>query len=299
MTITVLTAVTSKDKPYLKDCLQSLESSASIAGYLLNFIIIENGTRVPFPIYLHNPAKLISVKTKIGFGESVNLAMSSVKNPWCLIVSPDVIIHKDCLKNIIPSQFDNKTAIIGPKVKLENGKLQYTILPNLSVIQIFLEQSYLYKLFPKIVKSPLSDSYLYKYVHQVDAIMAIFWMVNKDAFIRIGGFDERFRFYFEDLDLCKRLKDNNCQIIFNPDAQVTHLMHKSTGGETDGRIYKESLRKYLYKYQNPLLAKISLFIFLAGSLVRLIYWKIILLVTSQSQIKSKARYKIRYFREII
>ena len=294
--LSVITAVTVKDKPYLKNCLTSLETAARFAGRRLNFIIIGNGIKIEKINYLHFPVRLIINKTNLGFGPSVNKAINFANNSWCILVSPDVTTQKDCLKKLIPHKVDSRTALIGPRVSDQKGKLQYSILPYPSLIQLTLEHFYLYKLFPRLFTSPLSDSKLYETPRQVDAVAAIWWLFKRDAFHQTGGFDSRFFLYFEDVDFCKRLKEKGFEIIYNPAMRVTHLMHASTGGETDGKLYYNSLKKYLYKHHHRLSARISLLVFLTGSLFRLIFWQIFNSFNTSRENKIRATNKINYFR---
>lgn len=299
MIITVLSVVSEKDRLFLKNCLTSVEYSAIKAGIKLRFRIFVNGTKLSKIHYLKSKVFVITSKSNIGFGNAVNRIFPKINSGWTIIVSPDVITSANCLKNIFPEFLNDNTALIGPRIKLPDGKLQYSVLPIPSIWNILTEQSYLYKLFPLFVNNSLSDYSFYKKMQNVNGIAAIWWLISNRAFWKVSGFDSNFFLYFEDIDLCKRVKIAGFEIIFNPASKVTHLMHQSTGGETNGMLYYKSLRKFLFKHYNKLIAGIAIIVFLTGSLLRLVFWINKYYLNHDRDKKLKANKKIKYFREII
>jgi len=272
--ISVIITVVDKDKPYLKECLISLEKSAKFAGIPLEFIIIANGTDISTIDYLKSPLRLINNKNNIGFGQAINIGVSRAKGSWCLLTCPDVRTGFKCLKTIFTGHTHKNFGLIGPKVSLADGHLQFTILPYPDLWQIFLEQTYLYKFFPKLFNSPLANQDLYQENQTVEAVAAIWWLFRKDSFEEIGGFDSRFFLYLEDIDLCKRLREKGYKIGYYHQAEAVHLLHKSTGGYGSGKLYYQSLKKLIEKYHGFIYTRLSLSIFLFGCVFRILYWKI-------------------------
>ena len=284
MILSVIIAFIDRDKPLLKDCILSLEKSANGANVKLRFIFVANGTNAPAYI-LKNKYYVIRVSKNIGFGPAVNRGLKKVKTKWCFIACPDTRCEKSTIKALLPyikrgllanKQGDPlfKIAIVGPKVIEPDGKIQPTVVPIPTLKSIFIEQTYLYKLFPSIFPSPLSDPKQYNYAHRTDAVAAIWWLANRDAILRVGGFDERYFLYFEDVDLCKRLGRAGYSIIYVPQARILHLLHQSTGGAASGVLYKESMRIFLEKHYGAFISFLGCCFLILGSIMRLIYWSI-------------------------
>ena len=63
----------------------------------------------------------------------------------------------------------------------------------------------------------------------VDVLTGCFWLLRRDAIEPIGGLDEQFFMYGEDLDLCKRLRDGHWQIVYAPAARIIHHGGASSG----------------------------------------------------------------------
>ena len=284
---------TEKDRKYLKNCLKSLERSASVGGLRIEFILFANSTDHINTGFLKSEVKKLTSKEKLGFGRAVNKAMKYVKRDWCFLVCPDVITGSMTIAEILP-ETSPKNAIIAPKIIFPDGHVQPTILSLPGLYNIFIEQSYLYKLFPSIFKSPQNFGRIYAGKNSVEAIAAIWWLINVSSFRKAGGFDERFFLYFEDVDLCIRLKNLGYSLFYQPEAEAKHIPHQSTGGETRGDLYFQSLIKILKKYHSQFSVSLAASIFLSGSLIRLIYW--IVLKYLNKSLLSKADKKIIFLK---
>src|SRR3989344_3823438 len=153
------------------------------------------------------------------------------------------------------------------------NKLQLSVNFEPSLWNIFLEQSFLYKLLPFLPQSK-ANPVLYSQTQRVEAVEGTYFAVRKDVFHKIGGMDNRFFLYFEDLDLCRRVRKSGYRIIFDPEILVFHYGKKISGGVTDGAYYLRSLYKYLRKYHNEIYAKTGIRMLYLGSLLRLFFWKI-------------------------
>ena len=273
MEISVIIVAVENDKKLLPRCLKALKLACHKAGLKTETIVVANATSLSLPVNLKKGIKILNLSENGGLGTAVNSAMETVKNKWVLLLCPDVELKDNSLKILIKETAD-RIGIIAPRV-LINDQTQETILPIPSLWQIFLEQSFLYRLFPSIFRLPFSDKLLYQKKQKVSAAAAICWLFQKKAYRLAGGFDERFFLYFEDVDLCRRIKRAGFEIIYQPAAAAFHFPHASTGGQTDGSLYVKSLKKILGKYHNQLYVILSMFIFAFGSSIRLILWSVL------------------------
>lgn len=294
----VITTV-QRDKRYLKSCLTSLKKSADYAHISLEIIIIANGTRLDKPAYIKSPCKIITNKENVGFGRAINQGMKIAKGEWCIILAPDTRCQHTALKLLLQHINTPKLAIVGPKIYFPDGSLDYTMLPFTSLWTIFLEQSYLYKLFPKIFRHPFGDKSLYDKPGEVQALASTFWFIRKEYFRKIGGFDPRFFLFHEDTDLCKRLHATGKVILFEPQAHVDHLGHKSSGGILSSKLHIVSYIIYLSKYHNCVYIKFCMFIIFIGSIMRLSYYYCSFALPFYKTKKPFFKVKIIYLRKVI
>jgi GT2 family glycosyltransferase len=86
---------------------------------------------------------------------------------------------------------------------------------------------------------------------QVDWVSGCFILVRGDLLKSIGGFDEQFFYYYEDMDLCRRIWQLGKPIVYVPDATITHLGGQSTKGRFTPLpfILDSQVTRYLYYYK--------------------------------------------------
>ena len=80
-------------------------------------------------------------------------------------------------------------------------------------------------------------------------------MVRREAFNAIGGFDEGYFMFVEDVDLCFRAKKQGWRSLFVPEAHLTHSGAHSTGPRMADMVkaHHQSMRKFLFRmYEGPL-----------------------------------------------
>jgi N-acetylglucosaminyl-diphospho-decaprenol L-rhamnosyltransferase len=81
----------------------------------------------------------------------------------------------------------------------------------------------------------------------VDWVIGAAMAVRRNAFVQIGGFDERFFLYFEETDLCERLWTHGWFVLTATNASVVHLQSQSTGSVKYRAVFREARRTYLLK----------------------------------------------------
>jgi GT2 family glycosyltransferase len=73
-------------------------------------------------------------------------------------------------------------------------------------------------------------------------------MMHRDTFNQLGGFDESFFMYFEDVDLCKRVKDLGLKVVYYPQTTVIHLLGGSAqGGKKSVNTHYRNSQIHYYK----------------------------------------------------
>ena len=288
------------NEKFLKNCVLSMRQSAKIANVDLEIIVVVNDTKLEKSGFLvPKNCTIIFNKKNLGFGKSINKASIVANGDWLLIANLDTIAISDTLKILLTHVDDEKIGIIAPKVINPNGSLQFSILDRPTLWNIFKEQTYIYRLFPSVFHSTQVDKKIYEYFHEVDLVSGAYFLIKRDVFNRIGGFDERFFIYFEDFDLCKRVRKFGYKIIFESRTKITHFGHQSNQGIVIGSIYIESLYKYLRKYYSSNYALLGISLVALGSFFRLIYWFFRTKFTFSEDIKDFGRKKIVYCREVL
>ena len=182
---------------------------------------------------------IINDKIK-GFGENHNYAFTTSPSDYFIIINPDVRINNMNFNNLI-KYFNNKSVyLISPKAVDENDCLQDNARKFPSLLTPFLRKISFFK------KNKYLDSLDY---NEVDWVSGMFMMVKSSKFKEIGMFDERFFMYYEDVDLCRRIKKSNGKILRINTEKVTHVgQHKSHVSLKYLGIHIKSMLYYSLKY---------------------------------------------------
>jgi N-acetylglucosaminyl-diphospho-decaprenol L-rhamnosyltransferase len=178
---------------------------------------------------------LVRNPTNDGFSRGNNLAAAVATAPLLLLLNNDTIMRPGALQNLL-NFMDSRPDVIavGPKLIGSDGKVQATVrnIPSfgavLNSIQ-FLRWTWLFHHASKQFKQRNWDP---DAVQPARHLMAAALMIRRDVYTQLGGFDERFTFCPEDLDLCVRMADKGA-IYYLPDAQITHLGRVSARANRD------------------------------------------------------------------
>ena len=182
----VITSFHSRDKIF--SCINSVDINIKI-------IVIDNSNDQILKKEIQSKyqnVECILSKENLGYGAGNNLGLSMVKTSYALIMNPDVCLKKDAIKNFF--------------ITINN-------LENFGIIAPISKNEKYYKF----------DINNDKYLKEVDNVKGFAMFLNMENLKKINFFDENFFLYFEEIDLCKRLKDINSRIFIDPTIEVSHL----------------------------------------------------------------------------
>lgn len=218
----------------LKNCLDSIFKSFNDNDF--EVIIVDNNSKDDSLKKIEifgDKIKIIKNNKNYGFGRANNIGAKIAKGEYLFFLNSDTIINNDIL-GIISETFsqDRKIAVLSPKLILKNG----------------LEQKHAYGNFPGIlniifgkagdlkINSKPSEK---KPELNPDWVSGAAMIIRKEIFDKIGGFDENFFMYFEDIDICKRVKDIEYEVLYLKQASLIHL-----GGGSQKKFSKTKIEYY-------------------------------------------------------
>ena len=192
----IITSFHSRDKIF--SCIESIEKSIKI-------IVIENSNDEKLKEEIHSKyqnVECILSKENLGYGAGNNLGLSKVETSYALIVNPDVTLNNDAINKFFLSI---------------NNLEDFGIIAPIS-------QNEKYNNFN------INDD---KEIKEVDNVKGFAMFFNMKNLKQINFFDENFFLYFEEIDLCRRLKKNNSKIFIDPTIKVSHLGGTSHNSEIE------------------------------------------------------------------
>jgi N-acetylglucosaminyl-diphospho-decaprenol L-rhamnosyltransferase len=208
-------------------------------------------------------AEYLPMTRNAGYGGAVNAAVRTLGPDvqWILISNPDVQLLPDSVDILLEHLTqDPQVGAAGPRVLNADG----STYPSARAVPS-LRTGIGHALFANIWKAnPWTRTYRADSDHD-DSPRDAGWLsgscllVRRDAFGAVGGFDEGYFMYFEDVDLGVRLAEAGYRNLYVPAAHVLHSGAHSTSGEAPRMIaaHHESARRFIgRRYRGPLLAPI-------------------------------------------
>lgn len=188
-----------------------------------------------------------------GFGKANNQGLAKAKGKYILFLNSDIALNENCLDEMFDFMEQNpEVAASSCKLTFPDGTLQHSCRKFPSFKTFFLMLLGMRYFFPnmKTFREYLMLDWDHSDVKEVDQIMGSFMFIRKDVLDRVGSFDERYWMYFEEVDLCLRIKRAGRKIVHYPCVSAVHFLSKSSEqwGEAKRIIeFQKSLLKYFRK----------------------------------------------------
>jgi N-acetylglucosaminyl-diphospho-decaprenol L-rhamnosyltransferase len=224
--------------PLLTDCVRSIlgDGAATV-------VVVENGTSGSAGAALEEllalrpppPVRIVRPGRNLGFGAGVNrglaaLAGESTPPEWVLVSNPDLLVHTGALvalRDVLESH--PAWALVGPRIYTEAG----VVYPSVRSFPSFADAAghALLALFNP--ENPFTRRYN-PGAPEGDVVTEAGWvsgscfLARRSALEELGGFDEAYFMYAEDMDLCWRAHDAGWGVGFAGPAAVTHVQGVST-----------------------------------------------------------------------
>lgn len=214
----------------LRACLRSLEQDQGVA---VEVIVVDNASTdgaadtvaSEFP-----KVRLIRNAVNKGFAIANNQAAAIARGEYLLFLNNDTLVPHETLAKLQAFHEDHPQAIlVGPRLREPTGKIQ-TSFRRQPTIATFLHRTWVLgwtRLFRRNYEAYRRMKLDASQAHSVDVLMGAALMVHRDRFQDLGGWDERFRFGGEDLDLCHRAHTFG-EVMYVPQVEIIHYGRVST-----------------------------------------------------------------------
>jgi N-acetylglucosaminyl-diphospho-decaprenol L-rhamnosyltransferase len=182
------------------------------------------------------PVDLVRSPRNGGFSYGCNLGAARGSAPYVLFLNPDARMGAEALAGMLRViRAEPETALVGPRIVDDSGELAWSLRRFPRHRSTFAQALFAHRLLPRQAWTDelIRDAAAYEERWSPEWVSGACMLVRRDAFERIGGFDERFFLYCEDTDLCRRLWAAGHVVRFEPAAEVWHVGGASSEpGET-------------------------------------------------------------------
>jgi GT2 family glycosyltransferase len=251
MTTTAVCIINYNTCDLLRECLFSIMTQTAD-----HIVVVDNAStdesvqmvKTEFPAI-----SLLALEQNVGYGAASNRGIARCQTEHIVLLNADTVMKPGALRALSDYlQSHPRAAIVGPRILNQDGTLQRSSFYFPTPLPILL---YVSGLYPWISGILLLKNRILQQGSNESAV-AVPWILGAALAFRqeqireIGGFDERFFMYFEEVDLCYRLSSRGQQIHLVPEAEIIHVGGASTS-QTRSASYIQffaSLARFYHKH---------------------------------------------------
>jgi GT2 family glycosyltransferase len=227
-----------RSRELLRRCLESLRDHPPSAP--MRVIVVDNDSRDGTSEMLASAfpeVELIESPTNLGFAAATNLGAARGKAPYLLALNPDTEVTPHALDTVLATmRTHDDVAVVGPRLVREDGSLDHASKRSfptpLSALGHFTGAARRRRVRGELAAYRAPDVQS----GPVDAVNGAFMLMRRDVFERLGGFDEGYWMYMEDLDLSYRLARAGWLSWYEPEVTVKHVKGGTVEGERSPRL---------------------------------------------------------------
>jgi GT2 family glycosyltransferase len=242
----------------LAGCLEAL--AADPDGLHAEVVVVDHDTdeaRLRATLRHHPRAVGVARHDNRGFAAGINEAAARAATDLLLILNPDTRLRPGALRAMIDYlERHAEVVAVGPKVVSTDSSVQHTgrSFPT-ALTGLFGRTTMLTRLWPdnpvsrrNLTSATVDDA------SEVDWVAGTCVLIRAAAFRAVGGFDERYFLYWEDADLCYRLRERGGRIAYLPSAVVEHALGQSSARARARSLvafHRSALRYYRKHHRGP------------------------------------------------
>lgn len=245
----------------LEDLARSLRTATRRRWTL---VLVENGPDASAVEHVarEHGGTAVATGRNLGYGTAANVGARDGDEPWIVVVNPDVVWHEGSLDALLDAaDRHSRAGSLGPALRNTDGT-PYPSARELPSLRQGAGHALLGRIWPG---NPWTRAYQRRQEDVTETERTAGWLsgaclaVRREAFEQVGGFDEGYFMFFEDLDLGERLGRAGWANVYVPSAVVTHVGGTSWRARPAPmiRAHHRSAERYLHQryhqwFQAPL-----------------------------------------------
>lgn len=244
--------VTWNGKQYALECLESIRTMNS--RHRVEVIVVDNASTdgTPEAISARYPeVKLFRNEQNLGFARANNLGMEASQGDYVALVNSDVVVPPRCVDTMIDYLEANPDiGMLGPRMLSPEGGYGQSVNRVPTVWNFLCAALALHQIAPNSRRFGGYGmlGYGYDKTEDVEVLTGWFWMVPRRALEQVGGLDERFFMYGEDLDWSYRFHKHGWRVVFFAEAEALHYGAASSAKDPY-RFYIEKTKANLQFFE--------------------------------------------------
>jgi N-acetylglucosaminyl-diphospho-decaprenol L-rhamnosyltransferase len=221
------------------------------------------------------PVCIVRAPRNGGFAYGCNLGMAKGSAEFVLLLNPDAEIDGSSLAILVDAlRAELSLAGVGPRIVNDVGNLIHTQRRFPRLRMTYAQGLYLHRAAPGAAWADdcIRDSHAYERPGTAEWISGCCILLRREAVASVGGLDEGFFLYSEEIDLFKRLATAGWRAGFEPHATARHVGYQSADRHTTERIRAVSRVRYARKHHGGLVAALEAYGVALGALAHAAVW---------------------------
>jgi GT2 family glycosyltransferase len=226
--------------------------------------------------------RVIRNAANLGFGAANNVGFSQTRGRYVLVLNPDTRVTRAAVDTLVQFMKSHPQAgACGPKILEADARSvsPWCARRDPRPLDVFFEYAHLYRLFPRhrlFARYTLGD-WDHACDREVDALSGACMLVRREVIEQVGGFDEQYFMYGEDLDWCRRMRQAGWQVWFVAAAAIRHWGGRSTRqvGDHGASWSVESIVRYFRKWGSRTDLFKARLVLSMGCLLRSVAWLLV------------------------
>ncbi len=237
----------------LRDCLRSIDEGHDELD--LEVIVVDSASsdnsvamiREEFPW-----VDLLACEENVGFPRGNNLGLARANGRYLLLLNPDTVVLDDALPKMMAYMQENpEVGVLGGQLLNADGTIQSSKRRFPTLTTAFFESTWLENVTPKgVLERYYAQDLPDDAINDVDWVMGACMLVPRQVVAEVGGLDEAYFMYSEELDWCRRIKDSGRRVVYYPEAKIIHYMGQSSEQAVVARHinFQRAKLRYFRKY---------------------------------------------------
>lgn len=246
-----------KQKDFLCECVKSIQRNFVSEHEI---IVVNNS---PESDVIELDKVTVINNRNLGFSQANNLASQKAIGEYLLFLNADTILQKDISVPFLKEFNDKEFGAAGIGLRFPDGRYQLSYWHENNILNEFknkrLEES-----FKKNEQTVINNYSANDSIKEVDWVSGAAMLIKKDVYDKLSGFDEEYFLFYEDADICKRIKDINGKIYYFPFDGLVHFKGENVNESflSDTYYYSKKSQLIYYRKHNNLINRILLRLYL-------------------------------------
>ncbi len=240
----------------LSECLRSLSAAESPAFVLRRVVVVDNAStdgsanNLAFP---NLPLVIVRNPTNRGFAAGCNQGAADSAADYLLFLNPDMRLQANSLARplaYLEASANQTVGIVGIQLLDETGAISRSCARFPRPAHFYTKMLALDKIWPARFPGQTMHEWDHRETRAVDQVIGAFFLTRRALFAELGGFDERFFVYFEEVDFALRARRRGHASVFLADAQAVHKGCGTTDQIKATRLFYSLRARILYGYKH-------------------------------------------------